>query len=647
MQGSASKVSIPALLLCLHSFQERIMNANSKFLSSTAHVDEAAVKPLPSSRKVYVQGSREDIQVPMREISQSDTPASFGAEPNPPMFVYDTSGPYTDPRAAIDIRNGLNPLRERWIEERADTELMAGPTSIYGRTRLDDAKLAQMRFNLHRKPRRARPGMNVSQMHYARKGIITPEMEFIAIRENQRRDALPELITRQHAGENFGASLPKQITAEFVRDEVARGRAIIPANINHPEAEPMIIGRNFLVKINANIGNSALGSSIQEEVEKMTWAIRWGGDTVMDLSTGKHIHETREWIVRNSPVPIGTVPIYQALEKVDGKAEELNWEIFKDTLIEQAEQGVDYFTIHAGVRLAYVPLTAKRMTGIVSRGGSILAKWCLAHHKENFLYTHFEDICEIMKAYDVSFSLGDGLRPGSIYDANDEAQLGELRTLGELTQVAWKHDVQVMIEGPGHVPMHLIKENMDLQLKLCHEAPFYTLGPLTTDIAPGYDHITSAIGAAMIGWYGTAMLCYVTPKEHLGLPDKDDVKDGIIAYKIAAHAADLAKGHPGAQMRDNALSKARFEFRWDDQFNLGLDPDKAKQFHDETLPQEGAKLAHFCSMCGPHFCSMKITQDVRDYAATLGVPEGEALQKGMTEKAAEFVAAGAEIYRKA
>ena len=623
------------------------MNANPKFLSATAHVDEAAVKPLPSSRKVYVQGSRDDIQVPMREISQSDTPASLGAEPNPPLFVYDTSGPYTDPRAAIDIRNGLKPLRERWVEERADTELMAGPTSIYGRTRLDDAKLAQMRFNLQRKPCRARPGMNVSQMHYARRGIITPEMEFIAIRENQRRDGLPELITRQHAGESFGATTPRQITAEFVRDEVARGRAIIPANINHPESEPMVIGRNFLVKINANIGNSALGSSIQEEVEKMTWAIRWGGDTVMDLSTGKHIHETREWIVRNSPVPIGTVPIYQALEKVDGRAEELNWEIFKDTLIEQAEQGVDYFTIHAGVRLAYVPLTAKRLTGIVSRGGSILAKWCLAHHKENFLYTHFEDICEIMKAYDVSFSLGDGLRPGSIQDANDEAQLGELRTLGELTQVAWKHDVQVMIEGPGHVPMHLIKKNMDLQLKLCHEAPFYTLGPLTTDIAPGYDHITSAIGAAMIGWYGTAMLCYVTPKEHLGLPDKDDVKDGIIAYKIAAHAADLAKGHPGAQMRDNALSKARFEFRWDDQFNLGLDPDKARQFHDETLPQDGAKLAHFCSMCGPHFCSMKITQDVRDYAATLGVPEAEALQKGMTEKAAEFVAGGAEIYRKA
>jgi len=623
------------------------MNANPKFLSATAHVDEAAVKPLPRSRKIYVQGSRDDIQVPMREISQSDTPASFGAESNAPLYVYDTSGPYTDPGAAIDIRNGLGPLRERWIEERADTDLMTGPTSIYGRMRLDDAKLAQMRFNLQRTPRRARPGKNVSQMHYARRGIITPEMEFVAIRENQRRDGLPELLTRQHAGESFGAMLPKQITAEFVRQEVACGRAIIPANINHPESEPMIIGRNFLVKINANIGNSALGSSIQEEVEKMTWAIRWGGDTVMDLSTGKHIHETREWIVRNSPVPIGTVPIYQALEKVDGRAEELNWEIFKDTLIEQAEQGVDYFTIHAGVRLAYVPLTAKRMTGIVSRGGSILAKWCLAHHEENFLYTHFEDICEIMKAYDVSFSLGDGLRPGSIHDANDDAQLGELRTLGELTKVAWKHDVQVMIEGPGHVPMHLIKENMDLQLKLCHEAPFYTLGPLTTDIAPGYDHITSAIGAAMIGWYGTAMLCYVTPKEHLGLPDKDDVKDGIIAYKIAAHAADLAKGHPGAQIRDNALSKARFEFRWDDQFNLGLDPEKAKLFHDETLPQDGAKLAHFCSMCGPHFCSMKITQDVRDYAATLGVDETQALAKGMSEKAAEFVAAGAEIYRKA
>jgi len=623
------------------------MNANPKFLNDTAQVDAAAVKPLPSSRKTYVQGTRSDLRVPMREISQSETPASFGAEKNPPIFVYDTSGPYTDPSVAIDIRNGLAPLRERWIGERNDTDVLAGPSSTYGQVRLDDPKLSAMRFNLQRSPRRARSGMNVSQMHYARRGIVTPEMEYIAIRENQRRDLLPDLIVRQHAGESFGASMPKSITPEFVRDEVARGRAIIPANINHPESEPMIIGRNFLVKINANIGNSALGSSIQEEVEKMTWAIRWGGDTVMDLSTGKHIHETREWIIRNSPVPIGTVPIYQALEKVDGRAEELNWEIFRDTLIEQAEQGVDYFTIHAGVRLAYIPMTAKRMTGIVSRGGSILAKWCLAHHKENFLYTHFEDICEIMKAYDVSFSLGDGLRPGSIHDANDEAQLGELKTLGELTQVAWKHDVQVMIEGPGHVPMHLIRENMDLQLKLCHEAPFYTLGPLTTDIAPGYDHITSAIGAAMIGWYGTAMLCYVTPKEHLGLPDKDDVKDGIIAYKIAAHAADLAKGHPGAQIRDNALSKARFEFRWDDQFNLGLDPDKAKQFHDETLPQEGAKLAHFCSMCGPHFCSMKITQDVRDYAAKQGVSEAEALDRGMSEKAAEFVATGSEIYQKA
>ncbi|HWA13800.1 MAG TPA: phosphomethylpyrimidine synthase ThiC [Burkholderiales bacterium] len=623
------------------------MNANPKFLNSAARVDEAAVKPLPASRKVYVQGSRADLRVPMREIRQADTPAAFGAEANPPVFVYDTSGPYTDPDVAIDIRSGLAPLRERWIAERGDTEDLPGPSSVYGRARLEDAKLASMRFNLKRLPRRARRGANVTQMHYARRGIVTPEMEFIAIRETQRRDALGGALVRQHAGRALGAAIPAAITPEFVRDEVARGRAIIPANINHPESEPMIIGRNFLVKINANIGNSALGSSIQEEVEKMTWAIRWGGDTVMDLSTGRHIHETREWILRNSPVPIGTVPIYQALEKVDGKAEELTWEIFRDTLVEQAEQGVDYFTIHAGVRLAYIPLTARRMTGIVSRGGSILAKWCLAHHRENFLHAHFEEICEIMKAYDVSFSLGDGLRPGSIHDANDEAQLGELRTLGELTQVAWKHDVQVMIEGPGHVPMHLIRENMDLQLELCHEAPFYTLGPLTTDIAPGYDHITSAIGAAMIGWYGTAMLCYVTPKEHLGLPDKDDVKDGIIAYKIAAHAADLAKGHPGAQIRDNALSKARFEFRWEDQFNLGLDPDKARQFHDETLPQEGAKLAHFCSMCGPHFCSMKITQDVRDYAAAQGVPESEALDRGMSEKAAEFLAGGGEVYRKA
>jgi phosphomethylpyrimidine synthase len=620
------------------------MNANPKFLNATASVDEAAVQPLPSSRKVYVEGSRPDVQVPMREITQSETPASFGAEKNPPLFVYDTSGPYTDPAVKIDIRSGLNPLRQKWIEERNDTDALDGPTSRYGRERLADPKLAQLRFNLKRTPLRAKAGMNVSQMHYARRGMITPEMEFIAIRENQRRQGLSELLTRQHRGDSFGAALQQTITPEFVRDEVARGRAIIPANINHPETEPMVIGRNFLVKINANIGNSAVSSGIQEEVEKMTWSIRWGGDTVMDLSTGKHIHETREWIIRNSPVPIGTVPIYQALEKVDGKAEELTWEIYRDTLIEQCEQGVDYFTVHAGVRLPFIPMTAKRMTGIVSRGGSIMAKWCLSHHKESFLYTHFEEICELLKAYDVSFSLGDGLRPGSIYDANDEAQIAELKTLGELTDIAWKHDVQVMIEGPGHVPMQLIKENMDLQLKYCREAPFYTLGPLTTDIAPGYDHITSAIGAAMIGWFGTAMLCYVTPKEHLGLPDKDDVKDGIMAYKIAAHAADLAKGHPGAQIRDNALSKARFEFRWEDQFNLGLDPDKAKAFHDETLPQEGAKLAHFCSMCGPHFCSMKITQDVREYAEKQGVSDREALEKGMQEKAEEFTKQGGEIY---
>jgi phosphomethylpyrimidine synthase len=636
------------------------MNANDKFLASKAHVDAASVQPLPHSRKIYVVGSRPDIRVPMREISQADTPLHSGAtgtdgnplkgETNPPISVYDCSGPYTDPAVSIDIRNGLAPLRAAWIAERGDSEELPKLTSDYGRSRSNDPLLTEMRFNLRRQPRRARPGANVSQMHYARRGIITPEMEFVAIRENQKREGLSELLLRQHPGDSFGASgfgnSAKLITPEFVRDEIAKGRAILPANINHPEAEPMIIGRNFLVKINANIGNSALGSSIQEEVEKMTWSIRWGGDTVMDLSTGKNIHETREWIVRNSPVPIGTVPIYQALEKVNGKAEDLTWEIFRDTLIEQAEQGVDYFTIHAGVLLRYIPMTAKRLTGIVSRGGSILAKWCLAHHQENFLYTHFEDICEIMKAYDVAFSLGDGLRPGSIHDANDEAQLGELRTLGELTQIAWKHDVQVMIEGPGHVPLHMIKENMDLQLKLCHEAPFYTLGPLTTDIAPGYDHITSAIGAAMIGWYGTAMLCYVTPKEHLGLPDKDDVKDGIIAYKIAAHAADLAKGHPGAQIRDNALSKARFEFRWDDQFNLGLDPDKAREFHDETLPQEGAKLSHFCSMCGPHFCSMKITQDVRDFAAAQGVSEAEALTKGMEIKAVEFVQQGSEVYKK-
>ena len=623
------------------------MNANPKFLNSTAELDESATKSFPKSRKVYVAGSRPDIQVPFREISLSDTPSAFGAEKNPPVVVYDTSGPYTDPDAKIDIRNGLPELRAKWIAERNDTEQLSGLTSDYGNQRKTDPALAELRFNLTRKPRRAKAGKNVSQMHYARQGIITPEMEYIAIRENQRRENISEMIQRQHPGQDFDASIPKIITPEFVRDEVARGRAIIPANINHPELEPMIIGRNFLVKINSNIGNSALASSISEEVEKMVWSIRWGGDTVMDLSTGKNIHETREWIIRNSPVPIGTVPIYQALEKVDGKAEDLTWEIFRDTLIEQAEQGVDYFTIHAGVRLQHIPMTAKRMTGIVSRGGSIMAKWCLAHHKESFLYEHFEDICEIMKAYDVSFSLGDGLRPGSIYDANDEAQFAELITLGELTQIAWKHDVQVMIEGPGHVPMHLIKENMDMQLKHCDEAPFYTLGPLTTDIAPGYDHITSGIGAAMIGWYGCAMLCYVTPKEHLGLPDKEDVRVGIVTYKIAAHAADLAKGHPGAQIRDNALSKARFEFRWDDQFNLGLDPDKAKEFHDETLPQEGAKQAHFCSMCGPHFCSMKITQDVRDYAATQGISEQDALKKGMEEKAVEFVKKGAEVYQKA
>ena len=626
------------------------MNATDKnlahFVGETAEIDPATKQPFTNSRKVYVQGSRPDIQVPFREISLSDTPSAFGAEKNPPVMVYDTSGPYTDPNIKIDIRNGLPALRAKWIEERNDTEQLDGPSSAFGVERKNDPALAEMRFNLSRQPRRAKTGMNVSQMHYARKGIITPEMEYIAIRENQRRENMSELLQTQHKGHDFGASIPKVITPEFVRDEVARGRAIIPMNINHPEIEPMIIGRNFLVKINANIGNSALGSSISEEVEKMVWGTRWGGDTVMDLSTGKNIHETREWIIRNSPVPIGTVPIYQALEKVNGKAEDLTWEIFRDTLIEQAEQGVDYFTIHAGVRLAYIPMTAKRMTGIVSRGGSIMAKWCLAHHKESFLYEHFEDICEIMKAYDVSFSLGDGLRPGSIYDANDEAQFAELKTLGELTQIAWKHDVQCMIEGPGHVPMHLIKENMDLQLEHCGEAPFYTLGPLTTDIAPGYDHITSGIGAAMIGWYGCAMLCYVTPKEHLGLPDKEDVRVGIITYKIAAHAADLAKGHPGAQIRDNALSKARFEFRWDDQFNLGLDPEKAKEFHDETLPQEGAKQAHFCSMCGPHFCSMKITQDVRDYADKLGVDEQEALNKGMQEKAIEFVKKGSEVYHK-
>ncbi len=603
-----------------------------------------------NSKKIYVQGSRLDIQVPMREISLSDTPKMFGAETNGSLTVYDTAGPFTDPNITIDLAKGLPEIRAPWINERGDFNILPGPSSHFGTARAIDAKTAHIRFPAPPKPKVAKAGINVSQMHYARKNIITPEMEFVAIRENQRIDELidkgliDKRLLRHHPGQSFGASLPNRITPEFVRSEVARGRAIIPNNINHPESEPMIIGRNFLVKVNANIGNSATTSSISEEVEKMVWAIRWGADTVMDLSTGKHIHETREWIMRNSPVPIGTVPIYQALEKVNGKAEDLTWEIFRDTLIEQAEQGVDYFTIHSGVRLAYVPLTAKRVTGIVSRGGSIMAKWCLAHHKESFLYTRFEEICEIMKAYDVAFSLGDGLRPGSIADANDEAQFGELETLGELTQVAWKHDVQVMIEGPGHVPIQLIKENMEKQLKHCDEAPFYTLGPLTTDIAPGYDHITSAIGAAMIGWFGTAMLCYVTPKEHLGLPNKHDVREGIVTYKIAAHAADLAKGHPISQIRDNALSKARFEFRWDDQFNLSLDPDKSKEFHDETLPKDAFKTAHFCSMCGPHFCSMKITQDVREYAAERGLNTDEALAAGMAEKSQEFLTKGAELY---
>jgi len=614
------------------------MNAISEDLARAARELSASVTaPLPGSRKVHVTGSRPDLRVPMREITQAATPTLFGGEDNPPIVVYDTSGPYTDPGYAVDLAAGLPPLRANWIAERGDVNRLDGLSSTFGRSRAGDARLDAIRFPAQRAPLRAVRGANVTQMHYARRGIVTPEMEFIALRENQRLEALAASsgLRTQHPGEAFGARLPAAITPAFVRDEVARGRAIIPANINHPEAEPMIIGRHFLTKINANIGNSAVSSGIAEEVEKLVWAIRWGADTIMDLSTGKHIHETREWILRNAPVPVGTVPIYQALEKVGGVAEDLTWEIFRDTLVEQAEQGVDYFTIHAGVLLRYVPLTAGRVTGIVSRGGSIMAKWCLSHHRENFLYTHFEEICEIMQAYDVSFSLGDGLRPGSIADANDAAQFGELDTLGELTKVAWKHDVQCMVEGPGHVPMHLIRENMDRQLAVCHEAPFYTLGPLTTDIAPGYDHITSAIGAAMIGWFGTAMLCYVTPKEHLGLPDRQDVRDGIIAYKIAAHAADLAKGHPGAQVRDNALSKARFEFRWDDQFNLGLDPEKARSMHDETLPKDAHKSAHFCSMCGPKFCSMKITQDVRDYAA------------GMDAKALEFRAQGGEVYGKA
>lgn len=616
------------------------------------------ITPLPASKKVYIKGSQSGVAVPMREIALTPSPSGNGTNgatgtPNGSITVYDTSGPYTDPSAEINIRLGLRPLRQEWILGRQDVEELSDVSSDYGRIRANDPTLKDLRFGHIRKPLKAKSGNNVTQMHYARKGIITPEMEYIAIRETQLRktgQAQSNGAVRgveQHPGQAWGAKLPKTITPEFVRDEVARGRAIIPSNINHPEIEPMIIGRNFLVKINANIGNSAVASSIEEEVEKMIWAIRWGSDTVMDLSTGKNIHETREWIIRNSPVPIGTVPIYQALEKVGGKAEDLTWDIYRDTLIEQAEQGVDYFTIHAGVRLPYVPMTANRMTGIVSRGGSIHAKWCLAHHKENFAYTHFKEICEIMKAYDVSFSLGDGLRPGSIADANDEAQLGELRTLGELTKIAWKHDIQTMIEGPGHVPMHMIKENMDIQLDVCHEAPFYTLGPLTTDIAPGYDHITSAIGAAQIGWYGTAMLCYVTPKEHLGLPNKEDVRDGIITYKLSAHAADLAKGLPGAQVRDNAMSKARFEFRWEDQFNLGLDPERAREYHDQTLPKQAHKVAHFCSMCGPNFCSMKITQDVRDYAAKQGIEDmNKAIEDGMAEKAVQFKDIGSEIYNK-
>ncbi|MCG5500686.1 phosphomethylpyrimidine synthase ThiC [Ectothiorhodospira lacustris] len=620
------------------------------FVRKTAQVSEAITRPFPGSSKIHVTGSRPDIRVPMREIALAPTRMGEGSEENPSITVYDTSGPYSDPAVKINLLQGLPSVRGPWIDERGDTEALPGPSSRYGQARAEDPELAHLRFEHIRAPRRARAGYNITQMHYARQGIVTPEMEYVAIRENCRLQEMREdpryaALLRQHPGQPLGANIPDLITPEFVRDEVAAGRAVIPANINHPELEPMIIGRNFRVKINTNIGNSSLTSSIEEEVEKLVWSCRWGGDTLMDLSTGKHIHETREWVLRNSPVPIGTVPIYQALEKVDGKAEALTWELFRDTLIEQAEQGVDYFTIHAGVLLRYVPLTAGRLTGIVSRGGSIMAKWCLAHHQENFLYTHFREICEIMQAYDVAFSLGDGLRPGSLADANDAAQFAELETLGELTKVAWEHDVQVMIEGPGHVPLHKVKENVDKELTDCFEAPFYTLGPLVTDIAPAYDHITSGIGAANIGWYGTAMLCYVTPKEHLGLPNKADVRDGIITYRIAAHAADLAKGFPGAQVRDNALSKARFEFRWEDQFNLSLDPERARDFHDETLPKDAHKVAHFCSMCGPHFCSMKITQDVREYAARQGVSAEEGLDKGMQEKAREFVKGGARVYR--
>ncbi len=612
----------------------------------TAPKESITRNPFPNSKKVYVPGKiHPQISVAMREITLSDTKDSMTGKvtPNEPVTVYDTSGPYTDPNKEINVHNGIERIREQWIQDRNDVEQLDAFSSEYCNERLNDKSLDHLRFSHLKKPLRAKEGKNVTQLYYAKQGIITPEMEYIAIRENQKIDEMTE-IAKQHPGNDFGASIPKKITPEFVRDEVARGRAVIPNNINHPESEPMILGRNFLVKINANIGNSATTSSIEEEVEKAVWSCRWGADTIMDLSTGKNIHETREWIIRNSPVPIGTVPIYQALEKVNGVAEDLTWEIFRDTLIEQAEQGVDYFTIHAGVRLRYVPMTAKRVTGIVSRGGSIMAKWCLAHHKENFLYTHFEDICEILKQYDVAFSLGDGLRPGSIADANDEAQFAELETLGELTKLARKHDVQCFIEGPGHVPMHMIKENMDKQLEACDEAPFYTLGPLTTDIAPGYDHITSGIGAAMIAWYGCAVLCYVTPKEHLGLPNRDDVREGVVTYKLAAHAADLAKGHPGAQHRDNALSKARFEFRWEDQFNLGLDPEKAREFHDETLPADGAKIAHFCSMCGPKFCSMKISQEVRDFAAENEVEGDEVFKKGMEEKSQEFKDKGSEVY---
>ncbi|WP_318516169.1 phosphomethylpyrimidine synthase ThiC [Photobacterium leiognathi] len=634
-------------------------NRKQARLEAKQFIESLTVQPYPNSQKVYVQGSRSDLRVPMREITLADSLVGGSKEspifePNEPVRVYDTSGFYTDPDKTIDIYSGLPTVREQWILDRDDTELLDGLSSDYANERLDDKTLDDLRFGERAPIRRAKAGKCVTQLHYARQGIITPEMEYIAIRENMGRAKYrDEVLNQQHPGISFGANLPKEITPEFVRQEVAEGRAIIPANINHPETEPMIIGRNFLVKVNANIGNSAVSSSIEEEVEKLVWSTRWGGDTVMDLSTGRNIHETREWIIRNSPVPIGTVPMYQALEKVNGVAENLNWEVFRDTLLEQAEQGVDYFTIHAGVLLRYVPMTAKRVTGIVSRGGSIMAKWCLAHHKESFLYEHFREICEICAQYDISLSLGDGLRPGSVADANDEAQFSELRTLGELTKIAWEYDVQVMIEGPGHVPMHMIKENMEEQLKHCHEAPFYTLGPLTTDIAPGYDHITSGIGAAMIGWYGCAMLCYVTPKEHLGLPNKEDVKVGLITYKLCAHAADLAKGHPGAQVRDNALSKARFEFRWEDQFNLGLDPETARAYHDETLPQESGKIAHFCSMCGPKFCSMKISQEVRDYAKDFERSDELAIKllddplEGMQQKAQEFRDKGSELYHPA